>query len=320
MLPVPQDIVKSINKIIYKFLWNGVEKIKRTTLINDIQQGGVSMIDIESQFAALKAAWVPRFINSNGHLWYVIGLHYLNSFGKNLNVLNMNFESTKQFEYLKKLPPVYQEMLLSFNKCKHNKIPTNKNELYSQSLWGNIFLTINNKTLFSKRWIDSNILRVCDALKNDGSIDTHNINARLQDKSDLPMMCYKILHALKPYKYMINSNDVNVYLEDDVNHFNVPLYKQKSKFFYKSLVEKKQTRNINENQLNEKFNKIIDFDAVYLNKVVNIYDRKVAEFCYKSLTNTLSCNLLLFKSKIKDMSVMTLNTYYGIVYIYFVDR
>ena len=76
MLPVPQDIVKSINKIIYKFLWNGVEKIKRTTLINDIQQGWVSMIDIKSQFSALKAAWVPRFINSNGHLWSVIGLHY----------------------------------------------------------------------------------------------------------------------------------------------------------------------------------------------------------------------------------------------------
>ena len=47
--------------------------------------------------------------------------------------------------------------------------------------------------------------------------------------------------------------------------------------------------------------KIIDFDTVYLNKVVNIYDREVAEFCYKSIMNTLSCNLLLFKSKIKDM-------------------
>ena len=119
-------------------------------------------------------------------------------------------------------------------------------------------------------------------------------------------MCNNILLALKPCKHMINSNDVNINLENDIalvisiNNTNFLLDKQKSKFFYKSLIEKRHTRNIHETQLSEQFNMNIDFDAVFLNEVVNIYYRKVAEFCYKFLTNILSRKLLLFRSKILD--------------------
>ena len=41
--------IKEINDLLYKFLWDGKgDKIKRTVVINDYQEGGIKMLDIKS--------------------------------------------------------------------------------------------------------------------------------------------------------------------------------------------------------------------------------------------------------------------------------
>ena len=45
-LPTPPDILKTINSILYDFLWDGKgDKIKRTTMINNYAKGGLKMLD-----------------------------------------------------------------------------------------------------------------------------------------------------------------------------------------------------------------------------------------------------------------------------------
>ena len=62
VLPIPDDkLIKDINKLIYNFLWDSRERIKRSTLIGQISKGGIGLVDIETKMKALKAAWVPRF-------------------------------------------------------------------------------------------------------------------------------------------------------------------------------------------------------------------------------------------------------------------
>ena len=47
-LPTPPDILKTINSILYDFLWDGKgDKIKRTTMINNYAKGGLKMLDIQ---------------------------------------------------------------------------------------------------------------------------------------------------------------------------------------------------------------------------------------------------------------------------------
>ena len=54
-LPTPSDILKTINSILYDFLWNGKgDKIKRTTMINKYEKGGLKMLDIYSFNESLK--------------------------------------------------------------------------------------------------------------------------------------------------------------------------------------------------------------------------------------------------------------------------
>ena len=40
LIPVSDDLIKEINKLIYNFIWHGNDEIKRTALINDIEDGG----------------------------------------------------------------------------------------------------------------------------------------------------------------------------------------------------------------------------------------------------------------------------------------
>ena len=53
-LSFPKDLIKKTNKIIYDFLWTGVDKVKRNALISDIEDVGLKMIHLESLIQAQK--------------------------------------------------------------------------------------------------------------------------------------------------------------------------------------------------------------------------------------------------------------------------
>ena len=70
VLKVPKEIINKINKILYNFIWNKVDRIKRNTLIADYGEGGLRMVDVQSKIESLKAAWIPRILNDKGHILY----------------------------------------------------------------------------------------------------------------------------------------------------------------------------------------------------------------------------------------------------------
>ena len=45
LLPPPKEIVQELNRILFKFLWKGTDKVTRLTTINEYENGGLKMID-----------------------------------------------------------------------------------------------------------------------------------------------------------------------------------------------------------------------------------------------------------------------------------
>ena len=43
-----KKFIKDINQILFNFIWKGKDKVKRATLINDADEGGLKMPHIES--------------------------------------------------------------------------------------------------------------------------------------------------------------------------------------------------------------------------------------------------------------------------------
>ena len=67
-LPTYQDALKETDALLYDFLWNGKgDKVKRTEMINDYDEGGLKMIDIQSFNKSLKMKRVQGYSNNVNH-------------------------------------------------------------------------------------------------------------------------------------------------------------------------------------------------------------------------------------------------------------
>ena len=69
--------IKEIKDLLYKFLWDGKgDKIKRMVVIYDYQEGGIKMLDIKSFNSALKATWIPKYLDVNNKGKWKIDIGY----------------------------------------------------------------------------------------------------------------------------------------------------------------------------------------------------------------------------------------------------
>ena len=109
IIQTPMEIMKRMERMIFKFLWRGPDKVTRNSVINSVENSGVNLMDIETQIKALKLAWIPRILDSNKKgPWKSYFNYYLKLYGETL-LLKCNYE-------LKDLTPslsgFYSDLLL----------------------------------------------------------------------------------------------------------------------------------------------------------------------------------------------------------------
>ena len=69
VLCTPNEFVRKLKEMIYKFLWNGPDKVARAATINSINFGGLNMTDFETSIKSLRLAWIGRYLNENSAPW-----------------------------------------------------------------------------------------------------------------------------------------------------------------------------------------------------------------------------------------------------------
>ena len=67
-IPIPQDILKKINKIVYKFLWGRPDRLKRKAVTLPISEGGLNFPIPEEVFKAASVKWI-RSLQQSQHPW-----------------------------------------------------------------------------------------------------------------------------------------------------------------------------------------------------------------------------------------------------------
>ena len=74
---------KEIDSKCFKFIWNNKpDKVKRTSVVGKLGNGGLKIIDIQNYFMSLKASWVSRLVSNELVNWKVIPCRYFAKFGK----------------------------------------------------------------------------------------------------------------------------------------------------------------------------------------------------------------------------------------------
>ena len=291
LLPLPQDIIKNVNTIFFKYIWGKTEKIKRNVLTSDYCKGGLKMIDIESQFSALKALWMSRIQKDSNLIWAFLPKHYIMKCTSNM-VLNMNFTDKKQFPRLKMIPDFYQEVISAYCKSNNPQPIDTKTNLYNQIIWGNRFFQVNHTSLFSKAFIDAGYIYIKDILDENGKLKA-NIYETLNCKRHYLRTTSLIQYSLRPYK-QIRFSEEGIYdetVEKDVSG-------KTSKYYYKGIMKNKGSNTAMIRGWCTKFDSEIDWLQVYKRKIKNQFEMKISEFNFKLQHNILPTKCNLFKWKI----------------------
>ena len=138
--------MEKINRLIFNFIWNKTDRIKRNSLIAPTVEGGIGIIDIETKLKALKSSWMNRLIDKNS-----INRIFVNCL---LNDDNLSIEyalkasetDMNEFKMIHVLPRFYQEIFSCFNFCKQrNQCINILQTKYYMNLYG-ITQSLNTKT------------------------------------------------------------------------------------------------------------------------------------------------------------------------------
>ena len=90
-LKIPDSVIKEIDQKIFRFLWGKRDRIKRKSVINKLEKGGLIMLDLRSQICAIKAARASRIMSRpDDHLRSFLPKFYFSKFGEDFLILKNN--------------------------------------------------------------------------------------------------------------------------------------------------------------------------------------------------------------------------------------
>ena len=69
VIPTSEELIKEVNSILYSFIWNGKDKVKRHALMSDIEMGGLKMLDIDSMISAKRITCLKKFLEDYRSTW-----------------------------------------------------------------------------------------------------------------------------------------------------------------------------------------------------------------------------------------------------------
>jgi len=67
VISADKNTIKEINKILYEFVWNGKDRIKRRAFISDFESGGLKMPDIESFILSQRIMCIKKYSDTSSH-------------------------------------------------------------------------------------------------------------------------------------------------------------------------------------------------------------------------------------------------------------
>jgi len=309
VLNVPKEIVKEVNKLVYNFVWNNTERIKRKTLINTYENGGMNMLDIECMIDALKAAWIPRMYKSKYASSFLCDQLKKNNITVKM-VLDGGLTDSIKLCQIVGVPMFYANCITAFNKCKNVPLQNRENDkdYLSAPIWCNKNFTNKGKALLFKHWINSGFCWVKDLFdKNGAFLDDNVIYSRLVNKQNWLAELMIIKKTVKKYGSVYKDLSCAKYINININRItfvvNNKLFfldDQKCKFFYRALVIKKCVRPYIEKWWEKELNINVSFFEwanIYINKVHSLPIKKISEFMYKMIHKLTVSRDILYKWK-----------------------
>ena len=168
MISTPSEVIKEFNNLVFHFLWNGKDKVIRSSTCAPYEQGGLKMIDYETMIKALRLSWLMRITDEDSSGFWKSYLDYLLDnegglflFQCNYDVNQINISST-----------FYQDLLMWWSNIRETLDPNN---VYKYIIWNNKEIQIDGKSVFYKNYFNMNIKHTNDLLFDKTNIESFNL-------------------------------------------------------------------------------------------------------------------------------------------------
>ena len=307
VLPVPEDVRTQVKTMLFNYLWKGKrDKVKRSSVVSDVKNGGIKMLDIDAFFMSLKAAWVTKLINCEGKwssLFHMVNekLYFPSNYIWKITVRNI-----EDFPVLKCFPLFYQDVVLAFNFSKYIKPLefVNRYDALNEPLWGNTYFKRGGKCLHFKNWLRKGIYYVKNIIGEDGKfLKDEAMFTILGNKGNtmgeivtVKKHIFRLLKQLdlSSAKYTKIQEIPSLIFQNKRYH----IINQKSKFFYNIIVNKKCSRSNMESIYARNFNfpnVKSTWDNIYLQKISSLKVNFLKDFNFKILNNILPSGYWLSK-------------------------
>ena len=208
---VPPIVITEVKKVLLDFIWNGgTPKIAYNTLIQDIEDGGLKLVDFESKVKSLKLGWIKRLCDESNGKWKAApSAMYKTS--------DLKFYFKCNYSCRKDIPcKFYTDVHNYFSEINTLQCP-NEEIIKNQVIWNNRYITIQNKPFVWENWLQHGILRVKDLIDEEGhfidaTVILHRYGIRcnflsvLQIRQSLPLHWRRVLASQK--KCAIYDNEI----------------------------------------------------------------------------------------------------------------
>ena len=210
MLAADDKSIKRLTVLFHSFIWGKKDRIKRSSLRNDLEHGGIAMTNVNNFFKSLKAGWIIRYLNLKGK-WKAGFEHIASKLNLTIGyMLKMSYTDINKFNKINNFCKFYAEVFLAYSTCNQQKQfkCINVSEILNEPIWGNKMFTLSDKCLFFKEWVDSKILYVKDLINKQGILKTEKeifdtIANKTQIVSQLYIFKNSVLRKLVAFDFSI---------------------------------------------------------------------------------------------------------------------
>jgi hypothetical protein len=309
ILCAPLHYVKQVKNEIANFIWNGKKpKIKYSTLINDFDQGGIRLPDLETIIKANRVRWALKIRNSKKDAyWMSICRKIFESVG-GLQYLNENLDHTALFDQIKNIPKFYKEIIQAWSEISKISI-NNADEILRQQIWFNRLINVKVENICISRMINKGVKTINQVWI--GKIPSWK-KAREKGWCESDYLLWRAILKEIPIEWRSqlrkyystcaeteNGNADIIYVGRNDEKYSVE--KINTKLIYRMMIKWGDNIPTAQRYIEKKFrNENIDWPSVYSRIYENTIDTNLRAFQYKIVNNCLFLNQKLYNFKLVD--------------------
>ena len=293
VIPTSKELIKEVNSILYSFIWNGKDKVKRHALISDIGMGGLKMLDIDSMIGAKRITCLKKFLEDYQSTWKTILEKLLSPVGGRF-VLHCNFHTSK----LKISPPDYYKECFDAWSDLNGITPSSYREIINELIWNNQFLCYDKKSMYRRDIVNLGFVKIGDLITENHSF-SYGTNPLVNPEQRFFLM--SIINSIPAEWRSVVKASVDASVSDPLPNIPtirmesdnlVPISDASSKQIYQFFLRKKQIPPTAKQKLTNKYpNTVISWQKVYSLAFQTTLESKIREFQYKIL------NCIVFTNK-----------------------